>query len=87
MYFPSDRGSPDHSATICSITGFIESVLDDNPGYKAIITGDFIFQCRTSDKGYEVFLPFAHDLSLMDCDDFDSDNVGFTYFHEGLGHK
>ena len=87
VYFPSDRGSPDYSATICSIIGFIESVLDDNPGCKAIITGDFNFQCCTGDKGYEVFLPCAHDLSLINCDEFNPGNEGFTYFHEGLGHK
>jgi len=59
VFFPSARGSPDYSATIYTITGFIEYVLDDNPGCKAVITGDFNFQCRTGDKGYEVFLPFA----------------------------
>ena len=65
----------------------LNQVIDDNPGYKIIIAGDFNFPCRTGDKGYDAFLPLANDLGLMSCDDMDQNNVGFTYHHESIGHK
>jgi exonuclease III len=87
VYFPCDRSSPEYINSICSINGFIESVIDDNPGYKILITGDFNFQCIVGDKGYDVFSSFANDLDLTCCDSMDLENIGFTYFHETLGQK
>ena len=87
MYFPCDRNSPEYINSICSINGFIESVIDDNPGYKILITGDFNFQCIVGDKGYDVFSSFANDLDLTCCDSMDLENIGFTYFHETLGQS
>ena len=41
VYFSYDRNSPNYSAGVCSVTGFIESVLTDNPGFNVIVAGDF----------------------------------------------
>jgi len=55
VYFPADHSSPDYINSICSINGFIDSIIDNNPGYKHIISGDFNFQCVAGDKDYDVF--------------------------------
>jgi len=55
VYWPSDRTTPDYSTTISSIHGFIDCVIDNNPGCQLMITGDLNFQCCTDDKGYAVF--------------------------------
>ena len=31
--------------------------------------------------------PLAADMSLVACDELDMNNVGYSYFHESLGHK
>jgi len=38
------------------------------------------------DKGY-VFSLIVNDLNLICCDNLDLENIGFTYFHDTLGHK
>ena len=65
VYFPSDRSSSEYINSICSINGFIESVIDDNPGCKILITGDFNFQCINGDKGYDIFSSLADDLGFI----------------------
>ena len=87
VYFPCDRSSHDYNASINSIIGFIESVIDTHPGYKILIMGDFNFQCVIGDKGFDIFSQFARDLDLVSCDYMDNCAVGYTYFHESLGHR
>ena len=48
---------------------------------------DFNFQCLNNEKGYEVFLQFANDLNLTNCDYLESARVGYTYMHDGLCQK
>ena len=88
LYFPSDRNNlQEYVDSLCSINGFIESVIDDNPGYKILLTGDFNFPCNVGDKGYDLFMSLTNDFNLTSCDVLDVENVGYTYFHETLGHK
>ena len=87
VYFPYDRNSPNYSAGVCSITGFIESVLTDNPGFNVIVAGDFNFACNAGDKGYSIFQQFADELELEVCDHLNSASTDYTYFHETLGQK
>lgn len=87
VYFPCDRSSYDYSASIGSINGFIEAMIDKCPGYKLIVAGDFNFQCVADDKGFDIFNRFASDVDLVVCDNMDSNAVGYTYHHESLGHK
>jgi len=39
------------------------------------------------DKGYDVVSSFVNDLNLICCDNMELQNIGFTYFHDTLGHK
>ena len=52
-----------------------------------VITGDFNFQCKPGDKGYDVFSTFSNDLGLIACDNLDLKKIGYTYFHETLDQK
>jgi len=38
IYFPADRSSPDYINSISSINGFIDSIIDNNPGYTLLAT-------------------------------------------------
>ena len=38
VYFPCDRNNPEYIDSICGITGFIDSLIDDNPGYQILIS-------------------------------------------------
>jgi hypothetical protein len=86
-YFPYDKSSHDYSACICSITGFIESLVSDNPGYKTICTGDYNFECNVNDKGYRIFSQLTNELELEACDLMNTADINYTYHHETLGHK
>jgi hypothetical protein len=87
LYLPCDDRSPDYLHTLSNIFGFVESVKEANPGCSCIVTGDFNFICEHSNRGFREFSSVADDLDLVVCDDLDVDNVGYTYFHESLGHK
>ena len=81
------RNSPNYSAGVCSVTGFIESVLTDNPDFNVIVAGDFNFACNAGDKGYSIFQQVADELELEVCDHLNSASTDYTYFHETLGQK
>jgi hypothetical protein len=34
--FPCDQKGSEYINSMCSIEGFVESVIDDNPGYKSL---------------------------------------------------
>ena len=86
-YFPYNDHSMLYTNAVSSVVGFIESVIDDHPGFKACIIGDLNFECYAGNSGYEVFKNFAYAHNLVCCDDIEDSKLGFTYHHDALGHK
>ena len=54
-YFPYNDHSMLYTNAVSSVVGFIESVIDDHPGFKACIIGDLNFECYAGNSGYESF--------------------------------
>jgi hypothetical protein len=87
VYFPCDDRSQEYLNNISNIFGFVESLKENNPGCDCLIVGDFNFVCSNSHRGFREFTAIAADMNLVACDDLDVNDLGFTYFHETLGHK
>ena len=60
-------------------------MLNTNADVKHIIAGDFNFECRPGNVGYDLFAQIAADYGLVCCDSkVKSTNVLYTYNHETL---
>lgn len=91
VYFPYFVNNDEYDSTVLQCVGFIESILDSYLNVsdcKFMLLGDFNFDCdklanctRLSSMKH---LVMEYDFCI--CDNLGSNNVGYTYQNEALGH-
>src|ERR1051325_4851772 len=85
VYFPCLSALSEYVVNSSLITAHIENVLCNYSDCEHIIAGDFNFECRQGNAGYDLFFDIINDYSLICCDNIHSSkNVGYTYYHETL---
>ena len=87
VYFPCVAPGHDYVVDSSFIISHIETVFSQNPSANHILAGDFNFECKDNNIGYNLFKHLISDYSLICCDDMSpSNNLKYTYCHESLQH-
>jgi len=83
-YFPYDDHGSMYGNSVCNVLGFIESVIELNPGCPVCVTGDFNFECVSNSSGYRATKECFDEYNLVCLDNVETTATGYTYHHESL---
>jgi hypothetical protein len=83
-YLPC-KGAKNYSAELTDVIGYMQSVIDVNPGSSICILGDFNFECTNNVASSADFTFFADNFDLSCCDDLNVSDINYSYHHDTLG--
>ena len=86
-YFPCCDNSETYKNNLSYFLGFIDSVIDANPGFGICILGDLNFEYNRGRVGYNMFENLASEHKLVCCDDLITNGYAYTYRHPTLLQK
>ena len=75
-YFPVCDNSTQYVNSLTRLLGFIDSIINTNPGYKICVLGDLNFECNDNNPGYVLYKQFSDGYNLVSCDNL-VDNDAF----------
>ena len=85
-YFPFNDHTNLYEERVCSMVGFIESIVLNNPGSQICVVRDFNFECKNGQPGYDIFCDFATAHNVTSCDNMNVSDISHTYVNDSLHH-
>lgn len=85
VYFPTICAYSDYIVNTSSIMAYLDNLFANEVSCHHVVAGDFNFEYRNDNIGFDLFRSLAVDNNLICCDDLHlNQNIKFTYKHETL---
>jgi exonuclease III len=85
VYFPCVTVPRDYLIASSSILAHIDDTVQSYSNARHIVAGDFNFDCKDGNTGFDMFKDIVADNNLSCCDGlFEKSNIDYTYYHETL---
>src|SRR5437867_7831087 len=87
VYFPCNSSSIEYIVEMTNLVSKLELILENFPCAYHIIAGDFNFSSKSGGHGFELFKSMAGRCNIVDCDNFNTSDIDYTYRHDSLDHQ
>ena len=85
VYFPCFNHSIEYRDELCSLTGYIDNIINCNSCNEIVILGDTNFDIIVGHPGYDILNSLLCTLNMSPCDDLVNNGVKTdTYVNEAL---
>jgi len=83
---PWRDSTPHYKFAVRPIYAYVEDILATFYNDNHSIAGDFNFECRPGDLGFDCFNDMFKEYSIHHCDDLFQNGPKYTYFHNSFNH-